>query len=49
MLIEDNGKNIKKNSEEELGNYFNFKEYSKFVSTTSTEPSDDQLVSKVGY
>ena len=40
MLIEE-GKKFK-SSEEELHNYFNFKESHKFVvSTTSTEPSED--------
>lgn len=45
MLIDE--KHKFKSSDEELHNYFNFKESHKFVvSTTSTEPSEDQLLYK---
>eukprot|EP00347_Sterkiella_histriomuscorum_P021865 403332497 len=45
MLLDE--KHKFKSSDEELNNYFNFKESQKFVvSTTSTEPSEDQYLYK---
>ncbi|CDW78910.1 UNKNOWN [Stylonychia lemnae] len=45
-LIDESTKNKFKSSDEDIHSYFNFKESQKFVSTSSTEPSDDQLLYK---